>query len=334
LTIGCVGAIFGTPAARTGGQYQFTLTDDAGTNGTATQTLTLTVYEAPQITSPNTATMFVGVPGMFEVTTTGFPNVSNHPIPASALPPTDPSLGEGMNFTVTGLPAGLQASNLNVAGFTGGTLTIQGTPAAPGTYQVQITAQNGVGQAARQNLTLNIVQITGPAPTSGTTCNGNYNGTFNGKLTVSAGQNCAFYGGGVNGNVDVNGGQIALNNSTISGNMEIQGGSGFSFGPGTEIGGNLSIRNLGSGSTASQMCQATVSGILRIQGNAIPIQIGNPQNLCYGNSFGKDVDLSGNTAPLSVYGNTVGKDLSCSGNASIAGGGNSAQKKEGQCATF
>jgi hypothetical protein len=53
-----------------------------------------------------------------------------------------------MNFTVTGRPAGLKASNLNVAGLTGGTLTIPGTPAAAGTYPVQITAQNGVGQAA------------------------------------------------------------------------------------------------------------------------------------------------------------------------------------------
>jgi hypothetical protein len=39
--------------------------------------------------------MFTKVPGIFEATTIGFPNVSNHPIPASALPPTDPSQERG-----------------------------------------------------------------------------------------------------------------------------------------------------------------------------------------------------------------------------------------------
>jgi hypothetical protein len=82
------------------------------------------------------------------------------------------------------------------------------------------------------------------------------------------------------------------------------------------------------------MCHSTVGGNLEIQGNAIQIQIGNPQNLCYGNSFGRAVGLSSDTASLSLYGNTVGKNLSCSGNASITGGGNSAQNKEGQCAAF
>jgi len=165
--------IGGTPAPGTGGQYTLTLKDDAGTAGTAMQSLTLNVNEGPQITSTNTANMFVGMPGMFAVTTTGFPSVSNHMVPANPQPPTDPSQGDGMYFTVTGLPQGLQASNLNTEGFAGPTLTIQGTPTAAGTYPVQITAQNGVGQAAQQMLTLNIVQITGSAPKSGATCNGN-----------------------------------------------------------------------------------------------------------------------------------------------------------------
>jgi hypothetical protein len=336
MASGNTATISGTPAAGTGGQYQFTLTDDAGTNGTATQTLTLNVNEAPQIASPTTATMFVGMPGMFAVTATGFPSVSNHVIPANPIPPTDPSQGDGMYFTVTGLPADLNFSNLNPAGVAGPTLTIQGTPSAAdaGRHQVQITAQNGVGQAAQQTLTLNIVQITGSAPTSGAACNGNYSGTFNGNINVSSGQNCAFYGGGVNGNVSVNGGHLALSNSTVSGNVSVQGGSGFSLGPGTNIAGSVSIQNVGSGSTASQICQATVSGNVTISSNAIPIQIGNPQNFCFGNSFGKNVDILGNTASVTVYENTVGKTLSCSSNTSITGGGNTAQQKGGQCAGF
>jgi len=134
--------------------------------------------------------------------------------------------------------------------------------------------------------------------------------------------------------VAVNGGHVALSNSTVTGNMAVQGGSGFSFGPGTKIAGNLSIQNVASGSAASQICQATVSGNLNISGNAIPIQIGNPQNSCFGSSFGKNVDITGNTASVTVYDNTVGKNLSCSGNTSITGGGNSAQQKGGQCAGF
>jgi hypothetical protein len=37
---------------------------------------------------------------------------------------------------------------------------------------------------------------------SGTTCNGQDNGTFHGNITVSAGQNCQFFGGAIIGNVN------------------------------------------------------------------------------------------------------------------------------------
>ena len=332
---GSPAAITGVPAVGTGGQYVVTLTA-SDTNGTAMQSLVLNVDEGPQITSANTANMFVGTPASFTVTTTGFPSVSNHVIPANPLPPTDPSQGNGMYFTVSGLPADLHASNLNPAGFAAGTLTIQGTPSAAdlGPHQVQITAQNGVGTAAQQTLTLNIVAITGPAPVSGTACNGNYNGTFKGTITVSAGQNCAFYSGGVSGNVSVNGGNLALTNATVTGNMSIQGGSAFSIGPGTTIGGNLAIQNVASGSTTSQVCQANVAGNLEVSMNAIPISIGSFQNGCFGNSVGGNVDIQSNTMAIGVYDNTVAKNLSCSSNSSIAGSGNTARKKTGQCSGF
>src|SRR5205823_8670605 len=120
-------------------------------------------------------------------------------------------------------------------------------------HQVQITAQNGVGTVAQQTLTLTIVALTGPAPASGTTCNGNYNGTFKGNLTVSAGQNCAFYSGGVTGNIAVNGGHLALTNASVGGNVSIQGAAAFSIGPGTTISGHLAIQNVASGSTLSEV---------------------------------------------------------------------------------
>ena len=335
-SFGNTATISGSPATGTGGQYLLRLTDDGGTAGMAAQQLVLNVNEAPSITSNGTATMFVGTPGSFAVTTTGFPSVSTHVVPANPQPPTDPSQGDGMYFTVTGLPADLRAANLSPAGFATGTLTIQGTPSAAdiGTHQVQIRAQNGVGSAAQQTLTLNIVGITGPAPASGATCNGNYNGTFGGSITVSAGQNCAFYSGGVTGNVVVNGGHLALTNATVTGNMSIQGGSGFSIGAGTAINGNLTIQNVASGSSAGMICQAQVGGNLQVSNNAIPIDIGLPQVFCYGNSFSGNVDIQGNTAAVAFNDNAIAKNLSCSGNASISGSGNIAAKKTGQCSGF
>lgn len=333
---GNTATISGSPAAGTGGQYLLRLSDDGGTAGTAAQQLILNVHEAPKITSTAAATMFAGTPGSFAVTTTGFPSVSNHAITGNGAPRTDPSQGDGMYFTVTGLPEALHASNLNPAGFATGTLTIQGTPSAAdlGTHQVQITAQNGVGTGAQQTLTLNIVAITGPTPASGTTCNGNYNGTFKGSITVSAGQNCAFYSGGVTGNVSVNGGHLALTNATVTGNMSIQGGSAFSIGAGTAINGNLTIESVASGSSKSMICQANVGGNLQVSNNAIPIDIGLPQAFCYGNSFGGNAAIQGNTAAVAFNDNTVAKNLSCSNNAAIAGSGNAAGKKTGQCSGF
>jgi hypothetical protein len=333
---GSTATIGGTPASGTGGQYTLTLKDDAGAAGTAIQSLTLNVNEGPKITSTNTANMFVGMPGSFVVTTTGFPSVSNHVIPANPLPPTDPSHGDGMYFTVSGVPADLHVSNLNAQGFATGTLTIQGTPSAGdvGVHQLVITAQNGVGQTAQQALTLNIVTITGLAPASGSTCNGNYNGTFNGTLTVSAGQNCAFFGGNVKGNVNVSGGQLSLTNTSVTGNMAIQGSTGFSIGAGVSISGNLTIQNTASGSTANQICGAKVGGNLLVSGNAIPVEIGSTSIACMGNSFGSNVTLDSNTGAVQVYNNAIQKSLSCSGNSTITGSGNSAGKKTGQCAAF
>jgi hypothetical protein len=241
-----------------------------------------------------------------------------------------------MYFTVAGLPADLQASNQDAAGFAGGTLTIQGTPSAgdAGTHQVFITAQNGVGNPATQTLMLNIVNVTGAAPASGSTCNGNYTGTFNGNVTISAGQNCAFYGGGISGNIAVNGGSLSLSNATVIGNLSIQGATAFSIGLGTKITGNVAIQNVGSGSTGSRMCQATITGNLNVSTNAIPITIGSPQTFCSGNSVGGNVDIQSNTAPIVVFANSVAKKLSCASNTSITGGGNTAQMKSGQCAAF
>ena len=338
FTSGSAASISGTPAVGTGGQYQVALNDNAGAAGSTSQPLTIDVWEAPQITSSNTATFFVGMPSSFAVTTTGFPNLSTHPLEPNSQPPTSPTDGDGMVFTVNGLPPDLQFSNLNPQGLLTGTLTIQGAPSLSdvGLHQVSITAQNGVGAAAQQTLMLDIVEITATAPASGATCNGNYNGTFKGTVTVSAGQNCSFVGGGgITGNVTVHGGSLALANAKITGNVSITGGSAFSLGQASEVTGNLAIQNVASGSTTNQICGAKLDGNVQISTNATPIQIGSlSDSSCVSNFFGGNVEVNANTGAVTIYNNSVEDNLSCSNNTSITGGGNAARKENGQCAHF
>jgi hypothetical protein len=131
----------GTPT--TGGTYAMALTA-VNPYGTATQTLTVTVQQAPAITSVNAATFTVGTAGTFTVTTTGSP--------AAAI-------------TETGaLPTGVTLTDNH-----NGTATLAGTPAA-GTnkaYPITITANNGVGTAATQSFTLTVnAAPTAPTITS------------------------------------------------------------------------------------------------------------------------------------------------------------------------
>jgi len=127
------GVLSGTPAAGTGGTYSI-MFKATSSSGTTSQTFTLTVNEAPTITSANSTTFTVGAAGSFTVTTTGFP--------------LDP-------ITETGaLPSGVTfVDNGN------NTATLSGTPAAgaAGTYPITITASNGVLPNATQVFTLTVV---------------------------------------------------------------------------------------------------------------------------------------------------------------------------------
>jgi hypothetical protein len=328
--------IHGAPAAGTGGQYDLILTDDAGGAGSTSQSLTVNVNESPEITSSNMATFITQTPSSFAITTSGFPNTSSQPVPANYPAPSNPDEGKGMYFTVRGLPADLQFSNLNQAGFATGTLTIQGTPSAgdAGVRAVQITAQNGVGTTARQTILLNILPFTASAPASGTACNGNYSGTYFGDVLVSSGQNCKFVGGGITGSVTVTGGSLALFGATINHDVAIQGSSAFVIEGGTTINGNLFIQNIASGASRNEICGAVVAGDLNLDGNATPLQIGSFSAACPGNSFGGSVVVTNNMAAMGIYNNVIGDTLSCSNDISFIGQGNSAAAKLGQCASF
>ena len=128
----------GTPAANTGGPYPFTITATNGVGPDATQTFTLTVNQAPAITSPAGTTFTVGQAGTFTVTTTGVPTPGLSE--KGALP-------SGVTFTDNG----------------DGTATLAGTPAAGsgGRYPFTITATNGVSPDATQTFTLTVNQAPG-----------------------------------------------------------------------------------------------------------------------------------------------------------------------------
>jgi hypothetical protein len=132
VTLSSSGYLSGTPAAGTSGTYPINITATNGIGLAATQSFTLTVNQAPAITSANSASFNVGVSGpTFTIATTGFP---------TARITKMGSLPKGLSF----------------AALSNGTATITGTPAAgtAGTYELNITANNGVPPVATQTLTL------------------------------------------------------------------------------------------------------------------------------------------------------------------------------------
>src|SRR5205823_280784 len=105
-----------------GASYSFTIAAGNGVGTGATQPFTLTVNEAPAITTANQTVFVESGANLFTVRTGGFPR---------------PSLSR------TGtLPLGVSFTNNG-----DGTATLNGSPApgTSGTYPITITAQNGVG---------------------------------------------------------------------------------------------------------------------------------------------------------------------------------------------
>ncbi|MDE3108718.1 MAG: putative Ig domain-containing protein, partial [Acidobacteriota bacterium] len=129
------GTLAGTPASGTAGNYPITFTPNNGVGSPAAQSFTLTIGQAPAITSGSSTTFTAGTAGTFSVTTSGFPK--------PALSETG-ALPSGVTFTDNG----------------NGTATLAGTPGAStgGTYNVTITANNGVGSNATQSFTLTVDQ--------------------------------------------------------------------------------------------------------------------------------------------------------------------------------
>lgn len=67
------GFFSGTPAAGTGGIYPITITASNGILPNSQQSFTLTVNQAPAITSANATSFVAGQAGNFQAIATGFP---------------------------------------------------------------------------------------------------------------------------------------------------------------------------------------------------------------------------------------------------------------------
>jgi hypothetical protein len=133
----------GTPAVGAGGVRGVTITAANGVGAQVNQTVLLTVWERPTITSPSSATLVEHAP-MTPITV----SATGYPVP---------------KFTAAGLPTGLALTDHHHS-----RATIAGTPlAVPGSYPVTITAASTTG-TTRAALALVVVAPTVPgAPTVG-----------------------------------------------------------------------------------------------------------------------------------------------------------------------
>jgi hypothetical protein len=142
VSLSSSGLLSGSPGPATGGTYPITVTASNGMPPDATQNFTLTVDEAPTITSAESTIFSIGHPGTFVVTSAGAP-------------------AAGLN-EIGALPAGITFTDRK-----NGTGTLSGTPrpGADGVYPITVIATNGINPSAIKTLTLTVDQA--PAITSG-----------------------------------------------------------------------------------------------------------------------------------------------------------------------
>ena len=154
--------ISGTPAAGTGRRFKFPVVADNGISPAAVQTLTMTINEAPTITSAAAATFTVGTAGSFTVTT-------GHAYPTPTLSIGTASPPSGLTFKDNG----------------NGTATIAGKPAAGngGRFSLTLSASNGVGASAAQTFTLTVNE----APTITSAAAATFTVGTAGSFTVTTG---------------------------------------------------------------------------------------------------------------------------------------------------
>ncbi len=131
------GVLSGTPSPNTGGTYGLIFTASNGVGSNASQSFSLSILQAPAITSAHGATFVVGSPGNFTVTATGTPT---------------PTLSESAATSLASLGLSFDAST--------GVLSGTPSPNTGGTYGLIFTASNGIGSDATQDFSLSIEQAS------------------------------------------------------------------------------------------------------------------------------------------------------------------------------
>jgi subtilisin-like proprotein convertase family protein len=158
VTLSSSGLLSGIPDSGTGGVYILTFQVSNGVSPAGTQSFTLTVNQAPTITSANSTTFTVGTNGSFQLTASGFPASFTFTNTGTALP-------SGVTLSSSGLLSGIPDSG------TGGVYIL--------TFQVS----NGVSPAGSQSFTLTVNQAPAITSANSTTFTVGTNGNF--QLTAS-----------------------------------------------------------------------------------------------------------------------------------------------------
>jgi hypothetical protein len=128
-----------------------------------------------------------------------------------------------------------------------------------------------------------------------------------------------------NGTVKVGRGATLLANRVrINGNVQAEGATQVTVGPGSQVGGSVQIKQGGGASITG----VRISGDLQFDENVLPLSAA-------GNVIGGNLQAVKNFGGLSINNNIIDSALQCKENdPAPIGGGNSASSKEDQCASL
>jgi hypothetical protein len=214
------------------------------------------------------------------------------------------------NITETGgnvvLGSATVGGNLIVSG---GTFSIGPTTTIKGNFTVQSiptgAAQNQIcGTSVGGSLVLQSVGTAAVIGSGSTSCPGN---TISGSLVLQA-----------------NKAAIGLTGNTVDGSLTDQSNTASTTLSGNTVNGSL---------TDQGNAGASVVTLNLVKGNLID-QSNSASSVLSLNTVGANLTDQGNTAPTQVTSNKVTGILLCQSNSSITGSGNTASKKQGQCANF
>jgi hypothetical protein len=273
LSLSTAGVVSGTPTAS--GTVSFTANVTDSGNNTALQALSITVYSALALPTPNPITLSAGTTG---VAYSGSVSASG---------------GSGTySFTVTGLPA----DGLNYS-VTGGTVNITGTPSSAQTVSFGVSVKDSVTNVTIGPLTYTItvtnpapVTLPSPNPTSlpSATINQSYSGSIN-----SAG-GIAPFTWSINGTAVLsNGTPLALTNGLSASST---GGSTLTITGTPTATGTVTLTNVKVADALSSNASNTYTIAVNAAGSQVSGQIFIPNNC--GVSTLPAMTVSINTTPV------------------------------------